>query len=155
MNICTISCAISSIFIIGMIYMTLSIDKTTVSKKFMDTLDNAQQERYRSLVRERVQIYYGGYILGFLLSMGVIFMNMYNKKKMTSLSIMCLTGAISFLTTYFYYILSPKSDYMVKYLFKKDQREAWLDVYRTMQFHYHGGLALGLLAVIGFSYAFC
>jgi hypothetical protein len=155
MAICTISCAISSIFIIGMIYMTLSIDKTDVSKKFMDTLDNAQQEKYRSLVRERLQIYYGGYILGFILSMGVIFMNMYNKKKMTPLSMMCLTGAISFLTTYFYYILSPKSDYIVKYLFKKDQREAWLNVYRTMQFHYHGGLALGLLAVIGFSYAFC
>lgn len=155
MKVCTLSCAISTIFIIGMIYMTLSIDKTYVSKKFMDTLDNAQKQRYKDIVKERLQIYYGGYILGFILSMGVILLNIYNKKRMSALSMMCLTGAISFITTYFYYILSPKSDHIIKYLFKKEQREQWLNVYRTMQFNYHGGLALGLLAVIGYSYAFC
>ena len=155
MSICTLSCAISTIFIIGMIYMTFSVDKSKISNDFTSTLDNALQQKYKSLINERLQIYYGGYILGFILSACVILMNMYNKKKMSPLTMMCLTGSITFLTTYFYYILSPKSDYIVKYLYKKEQREGWLNVYRTMQFNYHGGLALGLLAVIGYSYAFC
>jgi len=135
--------------------MTFSVDKGNISKNFRATLDNALEQKYDELLRERLRIYYGGYIIGFLLSMIVIIFNVYNNMKMTPLSIMCLTGSITFLTTYFYYILSPKSDYMVKYLFKKDQREEWLKIYRTMQFNYHGGLFLGLLAVIGYSYAFC
>lgn len=155
MKVCNISCAISTIFILGMIYMTFSVDKKNISKNFRATLDNALEQKYDELVNERLRIYYGGYILGFLLSMIVIVLNAYNNKKMNPLSIMCLTGSITFLTTYFYYILSPKSDYMVKYLFKKDQREEWLKIYRTMQFNYHGGLFLGLLAVLGYSYAFC
>lgn len=155
MNVCTVSCAISTIFIIGMIYMTFSIDKSSVSKRFKDTLDNALREKYASLVQERLQLYYGGYILGFLLSIAVIIANVYSGKKMGPLVMMCLTGSITFVTTYFYYLLSPKSDYIVRYLYKKEQRDEWLRIYRTMQFHYHGGLALGLLAVIGYSYAFC
>jgi hypothetical protein len=135
--------------------MALSVDKTGLNKQFMDTLDTAQKQKYDSIKRERLNIYFGGYILGFILSIIVILMNIYNKINMTPLSLLCTTGSITFLTTYFYYILSPKSDYMVKYLFKKDQREAWLNVYREMSFNYHGGLLLGLLAVLGYSYAFC
>lgn len=135
--------------------MTFSVDKSKISNDFTSTLDNALQQKYKDIINERLQIYYGGYVLGFILSVFVIVMNMYNNRKMNSLTIMCLTGSITFLTTYFYYILSPKSDYIVKYLYKKEQREGWLNVYRTMQFNYHGGLALGLLAVIGYSFAFC
>lgn len=154
-NSCAVSCSISTIFIIGMIYMTLSINKSAVNNDFIATLDQAQIQKYTEIRNERLNIYYGGYILGFILSTVVIFLNIYKGIKMNYLALMCLTGSITFLTTYFYYILYPKSDYMVKYLFKKEQRLAWLDVYKKMQFNYHGGLLLGLLAVLGYSYAFC
>ena len=50
----------------------------------------------------------------------------------------------------FYYILMPKKDYMLKYLKDKEDIENWWKVYRVMQYHYHLGFVLGLLAVIFF-----
>ena len=55
------------------------------------------------------------------------------------------------LTSYFYYILSPKQDLMVLYLDNRRQREEWAKVYKTMQFNYHIGLLLGILAAIMFA----
>ena len=153
MNRCNISCAISAIFLIGMIFMTLSVDKTAFADDFKRTLDVALKNKYENIVNERRNIYFGGFTLGFIISLCVIVWKLFNKIKITPIALMCTTGAITFVTTYFYYILSPKSDYMVKYLFKKEQREEWLKINRTMSVRYHGGLLLGLLSVLGFSYA--
>lgn len=155
MNCCSIYCAISMVFIIGMVYMSFSVDKSSVVNEFMETLDPGQKAKYLEIKSKRLNIYFSGYILGFVLSLIVILLHIYKKIKFTPLSLLCTTGGITFLTTYFYYILSPKGEYMVSYLFKKEQREKWIEVYRTMQFNYHFGLVLGILGVFGFSYAFC
>ena len=53
----------------------------------------------------------------------------------------------------FVYILSPKTTYMIEHLNSKQQIDAWLNIYRTMQVKYHTGLVLGIVAAMLFAYA--
>lgn len=153
--VCITSCGISLIFILGMIYMMFAVDKQATMSPFMRLLSPKQKDKYWEIINERRRIYFSGFGLGIILSALTLTARSYSGIKLSWLPTICLTGSITFLTTYFYYILAPKSDYMVRYLETKEQREAWLGIYKTMQFNYHLGLVLGLAAVIAGSYAVC
>jgi hypothetical protein len=62
--------------------------------------------------------------------------------------------ATCFLTNYFYYILSPKSDWMLNHMGNQKETSAWLEMYREMSFNYHAGLAFGIVAVGILAFAF-
>ena len=64
-----------------------------------------------------------------------------------------MVGAITFTTNYLYYILSPKTTYMIQHLEYQKQIDEWLKIYRTMQVKYHIGLVLGICAIMIFGYA--
>ena len=69
-------------------------------------------------------------------------------------TVVCMVGAITLTTNYLYYILAPKTTYMIQHLDNREQNEAWLHIYRTMQVKYHTGLVLGIVAIMIFAYAF-
>jgi heterodisulfide reductase subunit A-like polyferredoxin len=48
-------------------------------------------------------------------------------------------------------MLSPKQDLMVVYLDNRMQRMEWQKIYKKMQFNYHVGLLLGVIAAILFT----
>jgi hypothetical protein len=73
---------------------------------------------------------------------------------MSATGLVCMATATTFLTNYFYYMLSPKSDWMLNHTSNQDQVKAWLQMYREMSFNYHAGLALGIVAVGIFAFAF-
>jgi len=125
--------------------MSFAIDKCALTRNFMKSLSEPQLERYKLIISERRNIYLSGYLLGLSLSAIVIvgMMDSLNKMQM-----ICLTGSITFLTSYFYYILSPKQDLMVLYLDNRSQRYEWQKIYKKMQFNYHVGLLLGIIASI-------
>ena len=113
------------------------------------------QKRYETISNERMHISYQGYALGFVLSLLVIFYNYKIKGfKMGNTSLVCTVIAVSFITNYFYYMLSPKSDWMLNHMNSQDQVKGWLLMYREMQFNYHAGLALGIIAVGIMAFAF-
>ncbi len=152
---CTISCSISAVFLIGMIYMNYSIEKSQIILKYKSQLPENLQKIYEQITNERTTIYYKGYVLGFLLSLLIIIVNVYSEHKMLSTtSMVCLVLATSFITNYFYYILSPKKNWMLNYIKTPDQTKAWLQMYRRMQVYYHTGLVLGIIAVGIFAHAF-
>jgi hypothetical protein len=152
---CSISCAISAIFIIGMIYFYNITDKSAIVKHYKEKLPRDLQKRYENISKERRNISYYGYGLGLLLSLIIIFYNVRIKShKMNSFSLVCTVMATCFLTNYFYYMLSPKSDWMLNHTSNQDQVKAWLQMYREMSFNYHAGLALGIVAVGIFAFAF-
>jgi hypothetical protein len=76
-------------------------------------------------------------------------------KKFKTLTKMCIVLAISFTVNYFYYILSPKSDYMILHLNTPNERMAWLNIYKTMQLNYHLGFALGLIGMMFVGKSIC
>lgn len=154
---CTISCMISAIFIIGMIYFYNMTDKSEIVKHYKASLPSDLQKRYENIAQERKNISLRGYGLGLIISLLIIFYIVHFKHfslKGNSFSLVCTVMATCFLTNYFYYILSPKSDWMLNHINNQEQVRAWLLMYREMSYNYHAGLALGIIAVGIFAFAF-
>jgi len=143
---CTISCMISAVFIIGMIYFYHKTDKSDYNAKLSPDL----QKRYDKITRERMLISCQGYVAGVILSLLIIF---YRGIK-NPYSLVCTVMATCFLTNYLYYMLHPKSDWVLNHVETKEEVKAWLQMYREMQYNYHTGLALGIIAVGVFAFAF-
>lgn len=151
---CTISCMISAVFIISMIYFYNSTDKSTIVKQYKKTLSPDLQQRYDRISKERMNISYQGYALGFILSLFILYYNLNIKgSKMSNFSLVCTLMSTCFLTNYFYYMLYPKSDWMLNHVDNQEVK-AWLQMYREMQYNYHFGLVLGIVGVGVLAFAF-
>lgn len=146
--ICPKYCGIAIVFFVGMIYTTFATDKCSMTKNFIESLNELQAERYKSIISERRNIYLSGYLFGLALS-AIIIIGML--KSITKFQMLCITGSVTFLTVYFYYILSPKQDLMVVFLNDRNQRYEWQKIYKKMQFNYHIGLLLGIIAALVFA----
>ena len=152
---CTISCMISAVFVIGMIYFYNMTDKSEVVKHYKQKLSSDQQKRYEKIVEERTKISYTGYVLGLVISLFIIFYNMNLKgAKLSNTSVVCVVIATSFLTNYFYYMLSPKTDWMLNHMNSQEEVRSWLQMYREMQYNYHLGFVIGVIAVGVLAFAF-
>lgn len=154
--VCGITCIIALVFLIANIYTILSCSNNKKLKKnFLNVLNEQQRITYENIINERKNIYYGGYIIGIVLSLIAYFgIKKFTKMKFNKISLMCFVGAITFVTNYLFYILYPKSDYMLLHLNDKRQIEEWLKIYKTMQFKFHIGFVLGIIAVMIFCTSF-
>ena len=156
--VCAISCAIAFIFIVANIYCcAFSHRSGGVIQEFVAKLSPEGQQRYAVITRERQGIYFMGLFLGFVLAMILLVCcrKYFAGGRSGNAGALCMVAAVSFSVNYFYYILSPKSDWMVLHLKSGEETQAWLKVYRTMQYNYHVGLVLGILAVVAFGNALC
>ena len=152
---CSVSCSISLIFIIGMIYFYNATSKSEVVRQYRNKMSQESKVRYDNIARERMMISYYGYGLGVLLSLIIIFYSVKPKVKlMSNTSLVCTVLAVSFFTNYFYYMLSPKTDWMLNHVKNSQETKAWLQMYREMQINYHVGMVLGIIAVGVFAFAF-
>ena len=152
---CRISCAISVVFIIGMIYMTNAMSNNDTMKKYKKQLPAELQAIYKEIVDERTRIYYTGYGLGFLIAvLFILYNSLIMNKTFSTMSMVCISTTSAFITNYFYYVLTPKKTYMLDHIDTPEQTKAWTKMYRNMQYHYHMGLFIGLIAVSIFAYAF-
>jgi uncharacterized membrane protein len=152
---CAISCSISLIFIIGMIYFYYMTDKSEIVKEYKSKLPTDLQKKYEKISQERMILSYYGYFYGFIISLFLIFYNIKIKKeKVSTWAIVCLVMASCFLTNYFYYTLSPKSDWMLNHTNNQEQVKAWLQMYKEMQYNYHMGIVLGIIGVGILTFAF-
>lgn len=152
---CSITCIFSSIFIVAMIFMTnwMTVNQTT--QKYQEQLPENLKKTYTDIVKERTQIFYTGYGLGLFLALVLIYYNTQVKKeRMSWPSMVCLTVFVAFITNYFYYVLTPKTKWMMESVTTPEQTKAWLAMYRSMQIYYHGSLALGIVAVGLIAFAF-
>ena len=84
-----------------------------------------------------------GLVLGFLYLQ-------FNKNK--SVSRVCVFTVLVLFATNALYLISPKSKYMVSYLQTEEQRNAWLNVYKEMQYRQIIGTIIGMVAYIILSY---
>ena len=152
---CTISCMISAVFIIGMIYFYNMTNKSEIVNHYKEKLPSGLQKRYENISEERKKISIHGYILGLVFSLLIIFYNLKIKgQKLNTTSLVCTVMATCFLTNYFYYMLTPKSDWMLNHINNPEQVKAWLQMYREMSHNYHAGLALGIIGVGILAFAF-
>ena len=127
-------------------------DKTN----FSILTENICKNKYENIIKERRDIYLKGYGLGLILAFISLFL--YEKfggnDKRKGLNKVCFIGGITLLVNYFYYMLTPKSDWMLNHMGNQEEVKAWLQMYREMQYNYHAGLALGIIAVGILAFAF-
>ena len=130
-------------------------NKSEIVKHYKNSLPSDLQKRYESISEERRRISIHGYVLGLILSLFIIFYNLKIKGlHMKSTALVCVVMATCFLTNYFYYMLTPKSDWMLNHVSNQQQTRAWLLMYREMSFNYHAGLVLGIVAAGVLAFAF-
>ena len=154
--VCLKSCGVGLVFLFAMMYlcaispMFLEETKYDVNEQLKDTLTIEQKNKLQRIKRERMDIYLKGYGIGLVIS-GLVLLYRFNNpksKKLLNTNVMfCTTLSITFLVNYFFYILAPKTEWMVTSLHSEEQKEAWLKVYRHMQYNYHLGFVFGILAV--------
>jgi uncharacterized membrane protein len=138
-----------------MLYMTYATQSSGIISTYEQTLTPKTLAIYKQIVTERTNIYYMGYALGILLSILFIAYNTKIRKiPLTSMPLVCIVVAICFLTNYFYYVLSPKTTYMLDHLTTPEETKAWLIMYKGMQRNYHMGLFFGVAAAGFMAFAF-
>lgn len=152
---CAISCMISAVFLIGMVYFYYITDKTQIVQNYKATLSKENLAIFEKINHERMKQSYEGYALGVFLSILLLFYNIkFTRNKMRPSTMVCLVVATSFVTNYFYYTLSPKKDWMLSHVKTPEETAAWLHMYKGMKYNYHMGLALGIVAVGVMAFAF-
>lgn len=152
--ICKISFMISVVFIVGYLVYAFTVDKHSVTQQLRATLNRQQEVIYNSIVKERKWISITGYLLGLFVALIIIVDNYVNKRIKNIPINVTIATATTFIVHHFYYILAPKSKWMVPHLDHKSQREAWVKVYRKMQWSFHGGILLGIIGVAILASAF-
>ena len=154
MNFCSSTFFIALVFFVAMISTSILSCTSGVIKNYMNNLTPVLKTKYEKIRNERMTISLEGYVLGVFFSGLIIFYNYKSKKQLDRFSLACIVIATTLITNYLFYILFPKSQWMINYLNTKEEKDAWLNVYKHMQLYYHGGLLLGLIAVGFLSLAF-
>lgn len=152
---CTITCFVAAVIVVAMIIMTVMVNYDPFVQSYKNKLPADVKASYENIVAERRQIYFTGYLIGFVLAVFLIIFNVnVLNRKMPVGAMVCFAVVISTIVNYFYYMLSPKTVFMVSLLKTEQEREDWTRVYKSMQFYYHISFVLGVFAVGVFAYAF-
>lgn len=151
MNICYKTYYFTLIFLISEILILLFLRFNNKTKNFVDVLDIEKRNIYNKITNERMMIYIKSIFLGLIISLIYMFLipkDLFIKPKNYSKSfIIAISLIIFYLTTYFSYILHPKTDYMVLHLDSEVQKLEWVKVYKYMQFYYHLSFVIGFIGV--------
>jgi len=142
--------------LIGTAFIGASISTMLVNKEQSDQLrEKLSPElvaKYDAIVKERTTHYIQGLLIGMLIA--YFFLTVVLKTPNRFHRISTFFG-ITLFTTALYYLLRPKSDYMLNHLKTSEENKAWLSVYKNMKYRYLIGFVLGALAAIPLGNAFC
>ena len=144
---CHLWCLLASGVFAAMLMVMLNPRKTEIIKNFQATLDNNQNRIYMEIVKERLNIYLVGLTLGLIL--GFLYLQ-YNTSKVASRA--CVFTVLVLFTTNIFYMIVPKSQYILPLLNTEEQRLRWLDVYTEMKYRHILGALLGVVAYLVLSY---
>lgn len=139
--VCYHNCYLAAAFILATVFATLSCAKCDKKNMFEKMLTDQQKTKLDAIIAERIKIFWIGALLG-----AVIGYLLLKFMKNSDMNRGCLFAVSVLVVQYFFYILSPKQDLMVKYLTTTEQVDAWIDLYYHMQKRYHAGLATGIVA---------
>ena len=141
---CISYCFLGAALLGSSILSMLTSKSAPVFKKFHNLLTDDQQQVYKSIISERASIYAQSLILGIVIACIVVF----NLKKVSKHSRVCLFILLALGTNYLGYSLYPKSTYMLEHINTPEQNKAWLEIYKEMKFRCVFGLVLGVLGYL-------
>ncbi len=147
------NCFVSGLFGVGLLGASIATNLATHQEtdKLRQILSPELAAKYEAIVKERTSHYIQGLILGIIIAYAVL----YNLRTTNRFHRISLFFGISLFTTALYYLLMPKSDYMLNHLKTEEENKAWLSVYKNMKFRYLIGFVLGAAAAIPLGNALC
>jgi len=153
---CGWTCFLALVIVVSKIVMMVSVSRDAQIRQYESSLSPELRAVYIKISGERLRIYSQGYMLGLFLAFGVIAYMVYggNKREFSTMSMVCMAVLISFCTSYFYYTLTPKTDWMLAHVKGKEETKAWLQYYIKMKNYYHASFLVGVVAVGVFAFAF-
>jgi fructose-specific phosphotransferase system IIC component len=132
----------------ALLTMTVTEEQHNVLRNVLpDNLDII----YEQIIVERRNHYIFGLLLGAILAYIVLSV----VKTSNRFHKISLFVAITLMTSVIFYLLMPKSDYMLNHMKTQEENKAWLSIYKTMKHRYLIGIILGALAAIPLGNAFC
>ena len=147
---CLSFCLIGAALLGSMIMTMLVSKKSKPFVTFMSLLDDNQQQIYKSIIRERTNIYVQGLVIGVALALLITYHTGFKR-----VANVCLFIAISLGFNWAYYLLYPKTTYMLNHLSSSAQVKAWLNIYKEMKFRSHTGLLLGAFGYVLIAAGWC
>lgn len=122
----------------------------------VSSFSDRERRVYEHIIKERRTIYFKGLFLGLIVAYMAVNGIFPTKPsigssspgtKRASKGTRVFTGlAIAFTVQYFFYMLHPKSTYMIQHFDSHHERVEWMKIKRHMQVQWHGAFILGLIA---------
>jgi fructose-specific phosphotransferase system IIC component len=141
--------------VLGLSLLGGAVATLSVTEEQHNVLRNVLPENldmiYEQIIIERRNHYIFGLVLGGILAFLVI----KNVKTVNRFHRISLFVAITLMTSVVFYLLMPKSDYMLNHMKTQEENKAWLEIYKTMKQRYIIGIILGALAAIPLANSFC
>ncbi len=128
---------------------TFSTRALALKSEFAASLSEDQLKIYREIVNRRMSLYLQGFVIGILA--GVMYLSTLKDVRPTPMVLGTFT-VIVLGSQYLYYILMPKSKWMLDNVSTPEQAQKWLAIYRYMSMRWHMGLLLGLLGAVAGCY---
>ena len=141
-NSCTMIAFLTLVIIVSKLVFMIRVANNKALLKYDYDSQPELREKYLKIVDERRSIYQRGIIFGFIFSLIPIFYFKTLKCKIFGVIVTIYTVST------FFYLLSPKSDYMVYHLDKKEDRVKWITTYKFMQNNCHSGLLIGIIVAL-------
>ena len=140
---------------LGLALISGSVSTLSVTEEQHDylreVLSDDLDKIYDKIIIERRNQYIVGLVIGILIS---IFITRYVTNLDYFTQVM-LFFTITLGSALIFYMLMPKSDYMLNHLKTEEENKKWLEVYKYMKMRYFVGFSLGILAAIPLANAFC
>ena len=76
-------------------------------------------------------------------------------EKVSTLNRVCVFVVVALVFNVVYYLLMPKTSYMLQHLNSTEQINAWLRVYKVMRQRYILGFFVGIIGYAVFAYSLC
>ena len=140
--ICLITFALIGFFIGSQIVKLNS----SIFKEFKNSLNSYQLNVYKSINKERTNIFIFSFLLGIILASAICYHLYYiNDINTPNKNLICLFISITLFVTIMGYTIMPKSKYIISYLTDTNQINKWLDIYKSFKTTNYISLLIGIL----------
>jgi hypothetical protein len=149
--VCLSYCVLGAGLLFGSIVCMATSKNAGYHADFQNLLSPEQMNKYKEVVNERLSIYIQGLLIGVILGLIVVSM----LERISSLNRVCVFVVVALVFNVVYYLLMPKTTYMLQHLNSNDQVNAWLQVYKVMRQRYILGFFVGIIGYAVFAYSLC
>ena len=142
---CMTDCLIASAFIGASALVMFRDSKSPTYKKLYNSLSKEKKDAYVKIKKERMFIMLKATLFGIFVSITFSKFENYLFPTGSPFNKSCINTLIFFGVQYMFYMLHPKSDYMLNHIDNNEQAKQWLEKYKFMQRKWHIGLLLGIV----------